>query len=159
MSNSSTPTADAAIESSAVLFFRTYREVQLPLYTAMVNSLCASQQLPHELATTLEDIGQVFVQLSERLNAELIRRGVFDDEADADGTVEARINAMVEAAVSRSNKGRMKDGSNPFQDEVFVQAIRTALVMVHDLPIACAGRSGPVGQMVGRGHHFGLVSG
>lgn len=123
----------------SVLFFRTYREATLPLYAALVDELCASPHLPLQLATVLEDIGQEFIKLAETVNAALNRLGALDHEVDADLTIEARVNAvMARFARIGSSMLSIADGqaAPALTDESFRQALRIALVMIHDLPIA-----------------------
>lgn len=123
----------------SVLFFRTYREATLPLYAALVDELCASPHLPLQLATVLEDIGQEFIKLAETVNAALNRLGALDHEVDADLTIEARVDAvMARFARIGSSMLSIADGqAGPaLNDESFRQALRIALVMIHDLPIA-----------------------
>lgn len=125
--------------SQSVLFFRLYREVTVPLYAGMVERICASPEMPFELATTLEDIGQAFIRFAETLNAELLRRGILDDEVEADGTVEAGIEALVETITAQPRRGRADSDDRLralMADPSTHQAIKAALVMVQDLPIA-----------------------
>ena len=121
----------------SVLFFRTYREATLPLYAAVVEELCASQHLPFQLATVLEDIGQEFIRLGEKVNAALGRLGALEREVDADLTLEAQIdNAMVQFTLRGSSPlGGAKNLVPALTDESFRQALRIALIMTHDLPV------------------------
>lgn len=122
----------------SVLFFRTHREATLPFYATVVEELCLSPHLPFQLATVLEDIGQEFMKLGETVNAALDRLGALEREVDADTTIEAQIDAVM----ARFTPGRFStsgtDGhsGSTLTDESFRQALRLALVMTHDLPIA-----------------------
>ncbi|MCJ2050284.1 hypothetical protein [Methylobacterium sp. J-070] len=130
MSVSSAPT---------VLFFRVYREISLPLYTALVEQLCHSADLPFQLATVLEDIGQGFIRLGETVNAALARRGLLDREVDADLTVEARIEAvMADGTLSELIKRLTADGhrDSMLTEESIRQAFGVGFVLTHDLPLA-----------------------
>jgi hypothetical protein len=122
MSVSSAPT---------VLFFRVYREISLPLYAALVEQLCDSADLPFQLATVLEDIGQGFVRLGETVNAALARRGLLDREVDADLTVEARIDAILTRVAEADDAPGLA-----LSDELLQRALRIALQMTLDLPKA-----------------------
>ncbi|MFF9551088.1 hypothetical protein [Methylobacterium fujisawaense] len=122
-----------------MLFFRTYCEAALPLYSALVTDLCGSSQLPFQLATTLEDIGQGFMRLAEEVNGELARRGLLDLEADAELCIEAQIETVMtrfaaSGLATRTDTDRHL--SPALTVESFRQALRIALVMTHDLPIA-----------------------
>lgn len=134
----------SSLSSKSVLFFRVYREVTVPLYAGMVEQVCASPDLPMELATTLEDIGQEFIGFAAALNEELLRRGILGDVADADQTVEARIDALVER-ITASGKALTSRRSLPvgaFLSEASTrQALKAALAMVWDLPSAQRFRS------------------
>jgi hypothetical protein len=126
---SSTPT---------ILFFRVYREAALPLYAALVEQLCDSADLPFQLATVLEDIGQEFIRLGASVNAALERLGVLEREVDADLTVEAQIDALL-AQLPLDRLSSPADHGIPGLmsiDESLRQALRIALVMTHDLPVA-----------------------
>lgn len=123
----------------SVLFFRTYREAALPLYAAVVEELCVSPHLPFQLATVLEDIGQDFIRLGETVNAALDRLGALEREVDADRTVEAQIEAVLRRVVNTDEllQGSGVDADGPaLSRDVVQQALRLALHMTHDLPIA-----------------------
>lgn len=125
--------------AQSVLFFRIYREAAFPLYAALVDDLCNSPHLPFQLATTLEDIGQGFMKLAEQINGELMQRGVLDQEVDADQTIEALIDALMAGLTSSGlAKWAPPDGSPllALTDETLQRALRAALLMIHDLPIA-----------------------
>ncbi len=124
----------------SVLFFRTYREATLPLYAALVDELCASPHLPFQLATVLEDIGQDFIKLAETVNGELERRGLLEYETEAEQTIEAKIDAFL-ACLFVAHRDPMSDtlgeAANAGLDRALVeQALKTALTMMHDLPVA-----------------------
>ncbi|WP_375465576.1 hypothetical protein [uncultured Methylobacterium sp.] len=122
--------------SQSVLFFRLYREVTVPLYADMVAQICASPDLPLELATIMEDIGHEFIGFGSALNAELVRRGLLDEVADADQTVEARIDALVEEITARREPPRSRGAGRLLSQASTQQALKAALVMALDLPSA-----------------------
>ncbi|MDH2310316.1 hypothetical protein [Methylobacterium brachiatum] len=123
----------------SVLFFRVYREVALPLYTALVRELCDSSHLPFQLATTLEDIGQAFIGLAAEVNGELKRRGILDQEVEADQTIEAQIETLLTRLMDGdrpASLGGIERGLPALKTDILQQAIKIALVMTHDLPTA-----------------------
>lgn len=124
--------------AQSILLFRTYREAILPFYASVVEELCASPHLPFQLATVLEDIGQQFMKLGEMVNAALDRLGVLEREVDADSTIEAQIDAAMACFTPDMVSTAAGDGSPSLAltNESFRQALRIALVMTHDLPIA-----------------------
>ena len=127
----------SAVQS--VLFFRVYREAALPLYAAIVAELCGTSHLPFQLATTLEDIGQEFIRLAEQVNGELIQRGILDREVDADLTVEAQIDAILDCIAKKDHAAQPmgREGITPaLTNETIQQALKIAFIMTHDLPIA-----------------------
>lgn len=122
----------------SVLFFRIYLEVTLPLYAAVVEELCASPHLPFQLATVLEDIGQEFIRLGALVNAALDRLGLLEHEVDADLTVEAQIDTVMSSLATSEpfmSAGCGHSGSI-LTDATLQRALRIALIMTHDLPIA-----------------------
>lgn len=129
-----------SLATQSVLFFRVYREVALVLYAALVEEICNSPSLPYQLATTLEDIGQGFIKLADQVNDELDRRGLLDREVEAELTVEAQIEAFL--ACTFVARGDPKSDASAEQEgavlnrTLFEQALRIALTMIHDLPIA-----------------------
>ncbi|WP_091859605.1 hypothetical protein [Methylobacterium brachiatum] len=121
------------------MFFRAYKEVAFPLYEALITELCGSPHLPFQLATTLEDIGQAFIRLAEQVNTTLKRRGILDLEVEADSTIEAQIEAILIrlAKEERLIRSPVRGQAIPaLTNETVQQAIRIALLMTHDLPIA-----------------------
>ncbi|WP_139342615.1 hypothetical protein [Methylobacterium radiotolerans] len=122
----------------SVLFFRIYREATLPLYAAVVEELCVSPHLPFQLATVLEDIGQEFIRLGALVNAALDRLGLLEHEVDADLTVEAQIDTVMSRLATSGpfmSTGCGYSGSI-LTDATLQRALRMALIMTHDLPIA-----------------------
>jgi hypothetical protein len=129
-----------SLATQSVIFFRVYREVALVLYTNLVEDLCSSPSLPYQLATTLEDIGQGFMKLAERVNGELERRGLLEYEAEAEETIEAKIEAFL-AGLFVAHRDPVSDTPVEVADAglnwaLVEQALKIALTMTHDLPIA-----------------------
>lgn len=126
----------------SVLFFRVLREAALPIVDSLIDELCGSSHLPFQLATTLEDIGQHFMRLAERVNGELNHRGLLDDEVDAERTVEAQIDNLL-VWMCDSGLPTLMNVAGPsaqpvamLKHEAVRDAVRLALVMTHALPIA-----------------------
>lgn len=128
-----------SLAAQSVPFFRVYREVTLALYTTLVEELCSSPGLPYQFATTLEDIGQGFMKLADRVNGELERRSLLDREVEAEHTVEAKIEAFLACTfvTHRDPLSNMPgEAANAGLDWALVeQALKIALTMTHDLPV------------------------
>lgn len=111
----------------------------MPLYDNLIDNLCASEHLPFQLATILEDIGQAFIRLADQVNGELARRGVLGQEVEADLTTEAQIDAIL--ARLGDDDPSMRAGSierafPALKDEAVRRALKIALIAQHGLPIA-----------------------
>jgi hypothetical protein len=129
--------------AQSVLFFRVYREAALPLYAAMVEELCTSAHLPFQLATILEDIGQGFIRLADHVNAALEGRGLLGREVDPDLTVEAQIESLLARMLNGDQPATLDTIAQEYvglNQAAFQDALRIALVMTHDLPLATTSR-------------------
>ncbi|MCJ2082071.1 hypothetical protein [Methylobacterium sp. J-090] len=84
------------------LYFRTYLHTVMPLHRSLVEEMCGSPDLPLELATALEDIGQRYMDLADDLNRELIRRGQLNHEPDPEDSGEARIEEFLDSLMARA---------------------------------------------------------
>ena len=124
-----------ALRGPSELYFRTYLHTVMPLHAALVEAMCSGAEVPLELATVLEDIGQGYIRLAEDLNQELARRDELRLEPEVEDAGETRIEAFVKGLVARAGKlkardGRTIDGRRALEAFPLAQdAIRTALLI------------------------------
>lgn len=119
----------------AELYFRAHCLATLPLHAAMVKEICSGSQVPLELATVLEDIGQGYMAMAAQINEALIAQGRLQDEPDYEDGIEARTDAFVADLLGRAGEIRLSDGSvidggGALRDApVALDAIRMAVLM------------------------------
>lgn len=122
---------------NAALHFRSYLYTVMPLYESLIEEMCAQPEPPLELATTLEDIGQHYMGLADRLNQALIEKGRLAAEPDADDSTEALVDAFVLRLIAKAGVVKLRDGSRVQGSEALsaspfvADALRAALLVAH----------------------------
>lgn len=120
---------------TADLHFRSYLHTVMPLHESLVAEMCAQPKPPLELATILEDIGQQYMALADRLARALIEKDHLVEEADTDAATEAQLDRFVEAVIAKADVVSFRDGTTVTGSEAlnafpFVAgAIRTAVLL------------------------------
>lgn len=119
---------------TADIYFRTFALSTMPLHQALVEDICALPEVPLELATVLEDIGQMFLTMAGDVNATLERQGRLSLEAEADDTDETRIVAHVTEMIARAGvvtfiDGRSVDAAAAVSTPLAINALKAALTL------------------------------
>ena len=120
---------------TADLHFRSYLHTVMPLHESLVAEMCAQPKPPLELATVLEDIGQQYMALADRLARALIEKDRLVEEPETDDATETQLDAFVEALIAKADVVSFRDGTIVTGSEAlnafpFVAgAIRTAVLL------------------------------
>ena len=120
---------------TADLHFRSYLHTVMPLHESLVAEMCAQPKPPLELATVLEDIGQQYMALADRLARALIEKDRLVEEPETDDATETQLDAFVAALSAKADVVSFRDGTIVTGSEAlnafpFVAgAIRTAVLL------------------------------